>query len=70
VAPRWEYQVEVIGSLWRGARPNEIQQFLTDAAEDNWELVEAAPIQNSSRLMLILRRPVEGYRRKKDKGWP
>jgi len=70
VVARWEYHVEVIGSFWHAPGPEEIQQFLTESAEDGWEPVELASIQNGNRMVLILRRSVEGYRRKKEKGWP
>jgi hypothetical protein len=71
VAPRWEYHVEVVGSFWRGARPDDIQELLTEAAEDEWEPVELAPIQNSSRLMIVLRRPAVRDRRKvRERTWP
>lgn len=71
MAPSWEYHVEVVGSFWRGARPEEIEEFLTQAAEDEWEPVELAAIQNSNRMMLILRRPAESNRRTaRESTWP
>lgn len=70
MTPEWEYHVELLGSFWRGARPGEIQALLNEAAADGWEPVELAPIQNSSRMMLILRRPAEGRRPKGSRGWP
>jgi hypothetical protein len=71
VAGGWEYHVEVVGSFWRGARPDEIQELLTQAAAEDWEPVELAPIQNSSRMMIILRRPAARDRRTaRERTWP
>src|SRR3989304_6157288 len=40
-------------------------------AEDGWEPVELTPMQNSSRIMLVLRRATEaGSRRRREKTWP
>jgi hypothetical protein len=63
--------VEVLGGFWRGALPEEIEQVLTQAAEDDWEPVELAPIHNSGRLILILRRPAGNDRwPAKGRAWP
>jgi len=71
VAPKWEYQVEIVGNFWRGARAEDIQRLLMQAAEDGWEPVELTPMQNSSRIMLVLRRATEaGSRRRREKTWP
>jgi hypothetical protein len=70
MAPRWEYHVEVLGSFWDAPSPEAVQQFLTESAEEGWELVELGPIQTRNKMMLILRRPVQTSRRKKDRGWP
>ena len=71
MAPRWEYHVEVMGSFWRGPGPDEIQELLTQAAEDDWEPVVLAPVQNSGRLMIVLRRPATRRRRKvQERTWP
>lgn len=71
MAPRWEYHVEVLGSFWDAPSPEEVQQFLTEAAEDGWEPVELAPIQNRNKIMLILRRSLErGGRSSRKRMWP
>jgi len=71
VAPRWEYKVQVLGSFWRGARAEDVQEFLTQVAEDGWEPLELTTMQNSSKMMLILRRPTETAGRKRQaKTWP
>ena len=70
MAPKWEYQVQILGSFWRGPRAEEVQEFLTQTAEDDWELHELTTIQNSSKMMLILRRPTEtGGRRRRTRTW-
>jgi hypothetical protein len=70
VAPKWEYHVEVLGSFWDAPGPDEVQQFLTESAEEGWELVELAPVQNRNKMMLILRRPVDSRRPRMSRGWP
>jgi len=71
VAPKWEYLVQILGSFWRGPRPEDVQKFLTQAAEDGWEPLELTTIQNSSKMMLLLRRPIEtAGRRRRAKTWP
>jgi hypothetical protein len=70
VAPKWEYHVEVLGSIWDAPGPDEVEQFLTESAEEGWEFVQLAPVQTRNKMMLILRRPVEGRRKRVPRSWP
>lgn len=66
----WEYQVEQFGSALRAARPEEVEAFLNGAAAEGWELGQAAPMSNGSKIMVILQRRLAEPKRRRKHTWP
>jgi hypothetical protein len=68
--PVWEYQVEQFGSALKGAKAEEIEQLLNEAAQEGWELSHTAPMANGTKLFVIIRRKVEERSRRRPTSWP
>ncbi|OGO15067.1 MAG: hypothetical protein A2Z14_05275 [Chloroflexi bacterium RBG_16_48_8] len=68
--PIWEYQVGQFGSSLRAAKPQEVEDFLNEAAAEGWELSQVAAMSNGSKLMVILQRKLAQHTRKRHSTWP
>jgi len=66
----WQYQVELFGSALKPAKPEEVEAFLNEVAQEGWELNHVASMSNGSKLMLVLRQKVEGRARRRKPSWP
>ncbi len=67
----WEYSVETLGGGLRGARPEDLEALLNEAAEEGWEFVNALQrVASGSQLLIILRRKVEDRPRDRSRTWP
>jgi hypothetical protein len=66
----WEYYVREFGSALRRAKPEEVEEFLNESANDGWELNQVATMSNGSKVMVILRRKVSQPSRKRKRSWP
>ncbi len=71
MSAQWEYTVEVLGGALRGARPEELTEFLNLAAAEGWEPHNIfLRSSNGSQLMVILRRAAQTRSRERKRGWP
>jgi hypothetical protein len=70
VKPQWEYWVEELGGGFRGARSGELEELLNEASAEDWELAEIAALANSNRLLVVMRRRLDGSSRKRQRQWP
>ena len=55
-----------------GAKPEDLETLLNEAAEDGWLFLATAPQNNSARLLIILHRDLPGKARKEARrtgGW-
>lgn len=67
----WEYGVEVLGGVLRGARPEDLEALLNEAAQEGWEPVSILRrSSNSSQLLIVLRRQVRGRSQERSRTWP
>lgn len=71
MTPEWEYDVQTVGSIWRGPSPDALARLLNAAAAEGWETMSVACLTNSSRLLVILRRRLtQKTERKRRETWP
>jgi len=70
MAQEWEYLVEQFGTALRAAKPEEVETFLNEAAVDGWELAQTASVSNGNKLLVIIRRKLEGRTRRRPPNWP
>ena len=71
MTPEWEYDVQTVGSIWRGPSPDALARLLNSAAAEGWETMSVTSLANSSRLMIVLRRRLTRKTgRKRRDTWP
>jgi hypothetical protein len=64
----WEYHIEVIGSSWRGLKPEVVTAALNEFGEMGWEVVNLHQPQNSNKMWVALKRPLShGSRRQRSR---
>lgn len=66
----WEYRVETTGGVLRGTSPQKIESLLNEAAQAGWELVSLTPLQNTNRLLAVLRRQSPSRSAGRSRDWP
>ena len=70
---QWEYRVETIGSVLRGAKDEETEATLNEWGEDGWEVISARPPTDSSKMTIVAKRPLtidaQRQRRLTQRGW-
>ena len=68
--PEWEYRVEELGATLRGVHVGELEALLNETSEEGWEPVTMTMRGNSSRLIVVLRRPSRTRARDRARTWP
>ena len=61
---KWEYRVEVVGSFWRGTKPEEMEDFLNQLGEEGWEVVNLHSPENSNKTWITIKRPLSASTRR------
>lgn len=68
---QWEYRVETIGGALRGAKPQELEALLNEAALEGWEpAIAMSQGANNNRYLVILRREAQDRPRDRSWSWP
>jgi hypothetical protein len=70
VRPEWEYRVEELGKTWKGVQVDELEALLNEVSGEGWEPVTMVMRGNSSRLLVVLRRPWRTRARDRSRTWP
>ena len=65
-----EYRVEELGTTLKGVRVGELEALLNEVAGEGWEPVTMTMRGNSSRLIVVLRRPWRTRTRDRSRTWP
>jgi hypothetical protein len=66
---QWEYRVETVGSFWSGLKDAQMIEILNSWGEEGWEVIQAHNLQNSEKIRLIARRPLQRTTRPR-RSWP
>jgi hypothetical protein len=70
MTPEWEYDVQTLGTIWRGPSPHDLAGLLNAAAAEGWETVSVASPSNGNRWFIVLRRRLAKTVRKRRETWP
>lgn len=54
----WEYRVLTIGSAWRGAKDEEIEETLNEWGAEGWEVTSAFGAPGGNKVTLVAKRPL------------
>ena len=70
---QWEYHIEVLGSTFRGVKPEALTATLNEFGELGWEVVNLHHPHNSNKVWVTMRRPLTHAARRRrsrpDDGW-
>jgi hypothetical protein len=55
---QWEYRVKTVGTFFSGMKDEEMEAALNEWGMDGWEVVSARGVENTSKVVLIAKRPL------------
>jgi len=62
---RWEYRVQTFGTFFTGTKDDELETALNDWGMDGWEVIFARSVENTSKVVLIAKRPLSASARRR-----
>ena len=62
---QWEYRIDVFGSVWRGLKPENVEQYLNDLGLEGWEVVNLHHPHNSNRVWITIKRSLSDSTRRR-----
>lgn len=68
----WEYRIEVLGSTFRGVKPEKLELFLNEVGLDGWEVASVYQPHSSNQIWVTMKRVVtrDTRRRRSQPGDP
>lgn len=66
---QWEYRVQTFGTLFGGAKDEQLEAELAQWGLEGWEVVGFRPSENSTRAQVIAKRPMTDEARRRAT-WP
>lgn len=54
---KWDYRVQNFGSVWTGAKPEDIETTLIEWGVEGWEVVSAVH-KSTNEVIVIAKRPL------------
>ena len=55
---QWEYRYESLGSIWHGAKDQDVATLLTMLGEEGWEVISMFSPGNTSIVKIAAKRPL------------
>ncbi|HJW89869.1 MAG TPA: DUF4177 domain-containing protein [Anaerolineales bacterium] len=65
----WEYRVYTFGSIWRGARDEDIEAILNQWGAEGWEVIDFAEVSSKVKVVAKRRLGQNIRRRRSMPGW-
>jgi len=62
---RWEYRVQTFGTFFTGTKDDELEAALNEWGMDGWEVIFARSVENTSKVVLIAKRPLSASARRR-----
>jgi hypothetical protein len=62
---QWEYRVQTVGSIFGGAKDEQVESTLNEWGLEGWEAVNVYTSINSSRATLVAKRPLTAASRRR-----
>ena len=54
----WEYHLEVLGTAFKGVKPEELELVLNNMGMEGWEVISIHQLQNSPKFWVTAKRPL------------
>jgi hypothetical protein len=55
---KWDYRVQSFGSIWSGAKPEDIEAALLDWGAEGWEVVSVYNEESGHKVTIVAKRPL------------
>ena len=55
---KWEYRVETFGTFFTGTKDEELEAALNDWGIDGWEVLSLRGVENTSKVVVVAKRPL------------
>ena len=65
---RWEYKVLSPGGMLKGIKPEGVESQLNELGQEGWEVVSIGTMENTGKVLIVLKRHIGGSAAKSDGG--
>ena len=55
---QWEYRVQTFGTFFTGTKDEELEAALNDWGIDGWEVLSLRGVENTSKVVVVAKRPL------------
>lgn len=55
---QWEYRVQTFGTFFSGLKDEELEATLNEWGMEGWEVISARSIENTSKVVILAKRPL------------
>ena len=55
---QWEYRVQTFGTFFSGTKDEELEAALNDWGIDGWEVLSMRGVENTSKVVVVAKRPL------------
>jgi putative IMPACT (imprinted ancient) family translation regulator len=62
---QWEYRVQTFGTFFTGMKDEEMEEALNEWGVDGWEVISARGIENTSKVVVLAKRPLTASARRR-----
>ncbi len=63
--PKWEYRVKTFGTFFSGTKDEELEAALNEWGMDGWEVVSSRGVENTSKVVVLAKRPLSASARRR-----
>jgi hypothetical protein len=62
---QWEYRVQTFGTFFSGLKDEEMEEALNEWGVDGWEVISARGVENTSKVVILAKRPLTASARRR-----
>jgi hypothetical protein len=62
---QWEYRVQTFGTFFSGTKDEDLEAALNEWGVDGWEVISARGIENTSKVVVLAKRPLTASARRR-----
>ncbi len=62
---QWEYRVRTFGTMFKGLKDEELEAMLNEWGMEGWEVVSARGVENTSKVVIVAKRPLTAASRRR-----
>jgi hypothetical protein len=62
---QWEYRVQTFGTFFSGTKDEDLETALNEWGVDGWEVISARGVENTSKVVVLAKRPLTASARRR-----